>query len=766
MAGASEHADPESLSAHERALLRTQREANEQLVLAALRARAETAAAETQAEELRVQTDGLLKSEEQLRTFADMLPLLAWVAAPDGAMVWFNRRWFDFTGTSFHDQEGWKWQSVPDPGDLARIVAKWKASLASGMPWEDELRLRGRDGRLRWFLSRAVPLRDDRGNVVRWFGTNVDVEAQKRAEEGLRLRNTLAMVSGDVGRAFTLSGAKGEVLGRCSECIVGRLDAASACIWTVDASGLYLELQTSPGVPSDAAMALARVPVDDPRIAWLVSARQPRMTHDSGHPGWAHLSGLARERSERGEPDRGSFGGYPLMVADELVGLFVIRSSGELDEDTTRALASVADTMAIGIARLRQEEERSRLLKAEQEARTEAEAANRVKDEFLATMSHELRTPLNAILGWATLLRRSEYDRAATDRALATIERNARAQSLLIDDVLDVSRIIGGRMRFEMQHVDLNAVARAALEVVRPTADAKAVQLLFDPLPEEAVEGALGDADRLQQVVWNLLSNGVKFTPPHGLVSLRVRRVGETFTLTVYDTGTGIASEHLSVIFERFRQADSSTTRRQGGLGLGLAIVQHIVQMHGGTVTAESDGLGAGSTFTVVLPVRPVRVPALMPASLRRSWVPAVKGGPERAAPRELLSGATVLVVDDETDSRVLVESALRGAGARVATADSASSALDYVASHHVDAIVSDIAMPGEDGLAFVRRLRALPASHGGEVPALALSAYARVEDASRAKHAGFQSHMAKPADIDALIESVAALLSLRPRIP
>jgi PAS domain S-box-containing protein len=750
----SQHGDPENDAASHRELLLIQRAANEQLVLAALRALAQTAAAETTAEGLRVQADALVKSEEQLRTFADMLPLLAWVAAPDGRILWFNQRWFDFTGTIFEDQEGWKWQSVPDPDDLSRVLAKWRTALVSGAPWEDELRLRGRDGRLRWFLSRAVPVRDDHGNIVRWFGTNVDVDAQKLAEGALVWRNTLAMVSGDVGRAFTLGGTSREVLGRCSDCVVERLGATSAGIWTVDPAHTFLELNANKGFGSDVAAALGRIRVDDPRMGWIASA-QPHRTDDR-HEAWATGSGLAQEGS------RGWFAGYPLAIADELVGLFVVLSARALDGDTGRALASVADTMALGISRLRQEEERSRLLKSEQAARAEAEAANRTKDEFLATMSHELRTPLNAILGWATLLRRRSYDRAATERALGTIERNAKAQAVLIDDVLDVSRIVSGNLRLEMRPVSLNAIARAALDVVRPNAEAKGVQLVFEPSPDESLEDLVGDPDRLQQVVWNLLSNGVKFTGPGGFVSLFVRRVGADFTLVVQDTGSGVSPEYLPLIFDRFRQADSSTTRRHGGLGLGLAIVKRIVEMHGGTVSAASGGAGAGSIFTVVLPVRGTQAPASQPGELRDE---SQRGGPPGVEPgASTLSGATVLVVDDEEDSRALVENALRDAGARVATADSARAALEYVARHPVDVIVSDIAMPGEDGLTLMRRLRALPAAQGGRVPALALSAYARAEDASRAKQAGFQSLIAKPADIDALVRAVAAVLTSHPR--
>jgi len=388
---------------------------------------------------------------------------------------------------------------------------------------------------------------------------------------------------------------------------------------------------------------------------------------------------------------------------------------------------------------------------AEQQARKDAEAANRLKDEFLATMSHELRTPLNAILGWASILRRGARDTEGLERGLATIERNALAQARLIDDVLDVSRIISGKLRLDIRRVDLIAIANAAADVVRPAAAARRVRLSVDHGSEPTID-LVGDADRLQQVVWNLLSNAVKFTPSEGSVTLRIERSGSAVRLIVRDTGSGIAAEHLPFIFERFRQVDSSTTRKYGGLGLGLAIVRHLVELHGGSVSAESKGLGHGATFSVELPVR-----ALHNEPPEASSSSAAEHASEPTQALTLLLGVKILVIDDDEDSRLLLQTALERVGAWVRVADSAASAFKFLEQQRVDVLISDIGMPDEDGFSLMRRLRGLPMHH--RLKAVALTAYARAEDVTRALEAGFQRHVAKPANIAELARTIAELV-------
>jgi signal transduction histidine kinase/ActR/RegA family two-component response regulator len=380
----------------------------------------------------------------------------------------------------------------------------------------------------------------------------------------------------------------------------------------------------------------------------------------------------------------------------------------------------------------------------------EAETANHFKDEFLATMSHELRTPLTAILGWSTLLRRSVFDKEATDRALASIERNARSQAHLIDDLLDVSRIMSGKLRLDMRRVDVDAVVCAAVDVLRPGAELKNVALNVELGAQDGIH-LLADADRLQQVVWNLVSNAIKFTASGGTVSVHVSRALGAVRLVVRDTGRGIPAEHLPFIFERFRQVDSTATRMYGGLGLGLAIVRHLVELHGGSVSAESDGPGLGATFTVHVPVRPVELAESTQLDPLRTASHAVV----------VLTGVRILVVEDDEDARLFIRSVLERAGAIVHTAASARDAFALVERYALDVMISDIGMPEEDGFSLMRRVRALPADRGGRIRAIALTAFARRDDALRAAEAGFQIHLAKPVDPEALARNVVQLLAL-----
>ncbi len=376
-------------------------------------------------------------------------------------------------------------------------------------------------------------------------------------------------------------------------------------------------------------------------------------------------------------------------------------------------------------------------------------AADRAKDDFIATVSHELRTPITAVLGWARMLRAGTLPEEKRARALETVERNAHAQVHLIEDVLDMSRIATGKLRLQVGPTEMVAVVEGAMETVRPAADARNVRLhaVLDP----DASALYGDADRLQQIAWNLLSNAVKFTPKGGHVYVRLQRVHSSIELVVTDTGDGIARDFLPHVFERFRQADASSTRVRGGLGLGLAIARHLAELHGGTIIAESDGPGLGSTFTLRLPVAPLRAPT--PVS--RTPAPAEATGLECPP---TLEGLKVLVVDDEEDVRELVCSILEHCHADVVSAASSAEALDLVESARPDVIVSDIGMPVDDGYAFIRKLRALPAERGGRTPTIALTAYARMEDRTRSLASGFNHHVAKPVDPRELIAVVSSV--------
>jgi PAS domain S-box-containing protein len=373
------------------------------------------------------------------------------------------------------------------------------------------------------------------------------------------------------------------------------------------------------------------------------------------------------------------------------------------------------------------------------QARALAEGANRAKDEFLAVLSHELRTPMNAVYGWARMLQLGQIDSTATPRALDAIVRNAHVQLQLIDDLLDVSRIISGKMRLDIRPVDLPRVLEAALDAVRPAADAKGLRLqsLIDP-----GAGPLnGDPDRLQQVVWNLLMNAVKFTPRDGRIQLALQRVNSHVEIVVSDTGAGIRSELLPLIFDRFKQGESGTTRNQGGLGIGLALVRHLVELHGGSVSAESPGEGKGSTFRVKLPL----VAAVVPGGEERVHPTARQAPPSYRGPS--LRGLRVLVVDDDPDALDLVATILRRAEAEARLCTSPPEALDVLRSWKPHVLVSDIEMPGEDGYSLIRKVRELSGSEGGQIPAVALTAYGRPEDRVRTLSAGYSMHVAKPVD-------------------
>ncbi|HEY0347648.1 MAG TPA: ATP-binding protein, partial [Pyrinomonadaceae bacterium] len=394
------------------------------------------------------------------------------------------------------------------------------------------------------------------------------------------------------------------------------------------------------------------------------------------------------------------------------------------------------------------EEEREHLLVSEQAARTEAEEANRLKDEFLATLSHELRTPLTAILGWLSMLRSGRLDDETSVRALETVERNARAQAQLIEDLVDVSRIAGGKLKLDVQPVDLLNVISAAIDIVQPAANARGVSI---EVSQDAATGPVaGDAARLQQIIWNLLSNAVKFTPRDGHVYISLRHVESFAEVEVTDSGIGIDADFLPRVFERFRQAESAVIRSQRGLGLGLAIVRHLTELHGGTVTAASDGEGTGATFTIRIPLASDHI-----------------GMPRKLVPEESqivdlrLAGLRVLLVEDEADARELLTLTLRVSGAEVKAVDSVQQALLNLQSFNPDVLLSDVGLPFESGYDLIQKIRALP-SDFNRIPAVALTAFATEKDRQRALASGFQMHLSKPVEPRALIEAIERLVNGR----
>jgi len=611
-----------------------------------------------------------------------------------------------------------------------------------------------RDGSYRWLGWTASASAED----ALWYVFARDISSQKVAEEERvqLVREQLARTSAEgserraaflaeVSAALAASLEYRSTLARVARMSVPFL--ADACIVDIaEEDGGVTRLEVALADPAKHGVA-ARLKANPPRPG--SSSPQARVLR-TGQPIIApEVKAADLEKFTQDEAHRQAledFGPRSLMVAPivargRTLGALTF-AAAESDRRFGRSDLSLAEDVArrAGLA-----VENARLYKTSQEARQAAEAANRAKDEFLATLSHELRTPLSPILGWVRLLRAGDLDAAASARGLEVIERNVRAQTQLIEDLLDVSRIITGKLRLEVRPIDLVSVVEAGIDAVRPAAEAKGIRILarLDALASPMV----GDPDRLQQVVWNLVSNAVKFTPKDGEVDVELALVDNHARLRVRDTGKGIQASFLPHVFDRLRQADSTSTRAHGGLGIGLAIVRHLVELHGGTVGAESAGEGKGSTFTVELPI------SSTPGTQR----PAPEGQ-EASAGAVRLDGVRVIVVDDEADTRDLLSFSLRNYGADVRALGSASEALAAIQEDKPDVLVSDIGLPGDDGYSLIRQVRALDEESGGRVPAAALTAYAKDEDRHRAIAAGFQAHVTKPVELAQLASVVASL--------
>jgi signal transduction histidine kinase/DNA-binding response OmpR family regulator len=569
-------------------------------------------------------------------------------------------------------------------------------------------------------------------------------EVERQAER-LRQRanqlHKLAQASLTIHSAMSMD-AMLEVITHTAREIIGAHRATAVTTWDGNWARCKKTLSLSPQLESCRPL-LAPASGSDLHALWLALDRAHRLTPRQleSHPAWHSLGRSLWDTHEA--PD---WLAAPLTGRDGRdMGLLHVcgKFHGEFGPEDEAVLLQLAQMASIAI---------------ENTLNSEAREANRLKDEFLATLSHELRTPLTAMLGWTQLLRMGKLDEQETARGLDVIERNVQAQAKLIDDLLDVSRIITGKLKLSVRPLTLAAVIQTAIEVVRPAADAKGVE--FVVLLDEPAGQTHGDPDRLQQVVWNLLVNAVKFSSPGGAVRVALSRTESRLQLEVSDNGEGIAPDFLPHIFDRFRQADSSSRRSHGGLGLGLAIVRHVVELHGGSVRAHSDGPGRGATFVVELPMAAVQAEG---HELRPSVLP-----PRQTASLvadDCLAGIRVLVVDDEPDGRETIAKLLTVYGAEITTACSAREALAGLRNAPPDVLISDIGMPDEDGYDLIREVRRLPAAQGGHVPALALTAFAREEDRVRALAAGFQLHAAKPIEPTELVASVARL-ARRPAPP
>src|SRR5215468_2730812 len=625
---------------------------------------------------------------------------------------------------------------------VRQTIADMVANNTDTPPYEIEFI--GKDGR-RLPVEINTRLIYENGRPVGIQGIARDMSERKRDERIRQRLSRQAALRADVSDILT----SGEItlrqsLQKCAEAIVTHLDAALARIWLLNDKEQTLDLQASAGIYTRIHGAHTRVPVGKFKIGLIAEEKTPSLTNDLandprvGDQEWARREGLV------------SFAGYPLMMGDRLVGVIAMFAKHRLEPDMLNSLEAVADKVVQSVQRRWIEEQRAAFLEREQAARRLAEDASRLKDDFLAIISHELRAPLTAILGWAQMLRSGALDRASAERALLTIERNAKSQAHLVGDLLDASRIATGKLSLENRPVELMSIVEAAVDAVRPSVEAKSLrmQIVLEPW----VGPFNGDVERLKQVVWNLLSNAIKFTPQGGLIEVRLERLENKALLIVSDTGQGIDPDFLPRIFDRFRQADSSSKRRQGGLGLGLAIVKHIVELHGGAIYAYSRGEGQGSDFMVTLPLG-IQDGASESSTL---WTTRSEGEDQRSG---TLRGVRVLVVDDEHDTREVLSVMLSRYGTEVRAAGSVAEALEVFRQWKPDVLVSDIGMPEEDGYVLIEKIRALPQEEGGDVPAIALTAFAATQDKERALASGFQRHLAKPIEPVALAKNVARIL-------
>ncbi|EPX57990.1 two-component sensor histidine kinase [Cystobacter fuscus DSM 2262] len=694
----------------------------------------------------------LRQSEERYR--------LATLATSDAVWDWdlltHVVQWNDAVETLFGysreeiRQDVFWWEKAIHPEDRERVKRGIEIAVHSGARrWQEEFRFRRKDGRYTHVVDRGHVSHDASGRPVRMVGVMQDISAQKEVEAVLSRQARLGQLMADVGLALTRGTHRRDMLGRCVEALSRHLDAALARVWLLEESVELLVPEASAGTCAPPEELFGQVPLGAPLLVGrLARTHTPVVFTPPGEGAReAELEWVERE-------GLGGFVGHPLRVGNKTLGVVVVVARNPFTQGCLDTLHHAADSIALGLERLRAEEDAARLFAGEKAARTAAEEASRLKDEFLATVSHELRTPLTAMLGWVRLLRMGGLSGDKRERALETVERNARAQAQLIEDLLDVSRIMLGKLKLDVVPVEFSSVVAQALEVVRPAADAKNIQVR---LVLDASCRVMGDAQRLQQVAWNLLANAVKFTPPSGQVWVEMARRGALVHLTVTDTGEGISPDFLPHVFERFRQADGSTTRRFGGLGLGLSIVRHLVEMHGGTVAVASEGVGRGATFTVDLPEASSsrRANTPLPGDTRLERARA-----SESCPPELV-GLHVLVVEEDADTRELLRTWLESCQARVSVAASAREALEALARLSPDVLLSDLEGPGGEGEALIRWVRSLPLEAGGGIPAAALTAFALAEDRTRVLRAGFNSHVPKPVDP---LELFAVLASLSGR--
>ena len=703
------------------------------------------------------------QSEIRFRTLIEQSPLSTQIFSPNGKTVQVNRAWENLWGLSLDllgEYNILQDQQLVDLGIMPYVQKGFagEATIIPPVQYDPKQAIPGKPtcgGPQRWVQAFIYPVKDEGGNIREVVLLHEDITERKLAEQALQNTNDR------LGLLYSMSSSlllheqpKGFITSLFNQ-LSRHLQLEVYLCYLFDREQGILQLHAFGGLPEALVQQIARVAVGQAVCGKVAQERQPMVVESVQQNTEAiveHIRSL----------DITAYACYPLLSHGQLIGTlsFGTRNRPNFSGDELALMQVVSEQVATAL-------ERSRLIAELQQQTKELSQANQAKDEFLATLSHELRTPLNAILGWTQLLRTRKFDEKTTNRALETIDRNTKSLAQLIEDILDVSRIITGKLRLNLSNVALIPVIEAAIDTIRAAAEAKNIQITtqFDP----EVGTVIGDENRLQQIVWNLLSNAVKFTPNGGQIEIRLEQIEIEETLkgeklqdsfsrariSVSDTGRGISSDFLPHVFDRFRQADSSTTRTFGGLGLGLAIVRHLVELQGGTVYAESPGEGQGTTFNVELPLSTDRISLSAPkqtASTPQDELPFIKQHP--------LNGVQVLVIDDEIDTRELIATVLQQAGADVTTVASANQALEAIPQLKPDVLVSDIGMPDMDGYTLIRQIRTMPAEQGGTIPAIALTAYAGIWDQQQALSAGFQLHLSKPIEPEAFVEAISTLVS------
>jgi PAS domain S-box-containing protein len=683
----------------------------------------------------------LKRSEAELADFFDNAVVgLHWVGA-NGCIERVNQAELDLLG--YHRDE-YIGHHISEFHVDEEASADLLSRLLRGEEIRDyEARLRAKDGSVKYVHVTSSGYRED-GRFVHTRCFTHDITDRRRTEQRLALQYAITRIlseSNDV-----VAAAQGILRAVCET-----LGWQVGVLWRVERDSgqlVCVDLFSSGGIDISELELFSRTTKfgkgeglpgriwDQAKAVWISN-----VVEDDNFP----RSAVAAKAGLHG-----AFG-FPILAGREVIGIveFFNQEVRQTEPEVLEMMMSIGEQIGQFQERKRTEGELAKLLLRERSARAEAEQANRLKDEFLATVSHELRTPLNAMMGWSRMLRSGRLDAESRDHAIEVIERNALAQKQIIEDILDVSRVITGKLKLNLSPLDLTTVLDAALDAVRPALEAKEIEIVKEVDPKIRI--VVGDSDRLQQVIWNLLSNAAKFTPNKGRVGLYLKQTTTNIQIQVRDTGPGIDPAFLPYVFERFRQADGSTTRMHGGLGLGLAIVRHLVELHGGSIKAENRVDSPGAILTVSLP--------LPSGELRLEAVPGAFSQDPEAPDSPDLSDVRILVVDDETDALDLIAIDLRACGARVSAFQTASDALETMGREDFDLLISDIAMPDLDGYEFIRRVRAREAtSQTRKVPAIALTGYARTQDRVRALIAGYDTHVSKPLESGELLTVVASL--------